>query len=536
MKIYLYLKNKILTFSIPQKVIGSYSFDERQDEEAKLINIEARNGKWYLYSTTDVSVSTGTGASINLEVVPNSFYVLKRANVDYLIYITDSFDDSFQSYKFKENLSIVIGNDHKANINYPCKFIKGVLLKIGVNKNRICVNVFGEGVYLNNVVLAPSKNTYLIGSGDQLNIFGLKIVFLSGFLMMNNPNNCLKKNLLSCKLSPYQISSGEKIVPVEFKDVDLYSREQYFSKAPRLRRIIKTKRIEFSEPPQLGGDKELPEILTIGPMLTMGLVYGVSLFQTVLKLFTGQASIKDTLPQLITSGVMLISMIFWPLVTQKYNKRLSYKRKKKIAKKYTKYLSLKKEELENEMKLQKEILIENLIPINQCIEIINEGKTRFWDKRVDQSDFLVARLGVGNELLDVQIQYPEKGFSIEEDELKKRADALVEEYKYIKDVPIGYSFYKNKITAIMGLQYKRYGMIRNILLQLITFYSYEDIKFIIFTNKLNEQNWEFVKYLNHNMDTKPLRELHRLQALIQLMRLHDFQVLLLQAFEYQNRL
>ena len=499
MKIYLYLKSKILTFSIPQKIIGSYSFDEKQDERSKLINIEARDGQWYIYSTTDVSVTSGGGPSISLPVTSNSFYVLKRAGIEYLVYITEPFDDTFQAYKYNEKLNLVIGNDRRANINYSCSYIKGIVAKVSFNKNRLLLDVLGNGVYLNNVVLDPSKQSYMISSGDQINIYGLKMVFLNGFFMLNNPGGNLKKDLLSCKLSPYQISSGEQIVSVDFKDTDLYTKEQYFSKSPRLRRIIKTRNITLSEPPENNVDKELPEILTVGPMLTMGVIYGVTLFQTVLRILTGESSLKQSFTQLITSSLMLVSMIFWPIVTEKYNKRLNNKRRKKAVKKYMKYLNLQKEELDAEVKLQKEILIENLVSTAKCIEIIGQGQSKLWDKRVDQNDFLVVKLGNGNEKLSVNIEFPEKGFSIEEDELRKKADALVEEYKYIKDVPIGYSFYNNRITGIIGLNYKRYGMIRNIILQLITFYSYEDIKLVIFTSKLYEQYWEFVKYLNHNL-------------------------------------
>ena len=93
----------------------------------------------------------------------------------------------------------------------------------------------------------------------------------------------------------------------------------------------------------------------------------------------------------------------------------------------------------------------------------------FWDKRIDQSDFLVARIGIGNELLKVKIEYPEEGFTIYEDALRKKADELVAEFKYIENVPVSYSFYDNIVTAVMGNIYKSVYFIQNIILQLLTF-------------------------------------------------------------------
>ena len=119
----------------------------------------------------------------------------------------------------------------------------------------------------------------------------------------------------------------------------------------------------------------------------------------------------------------------------------------------------KKDELRQEKNLQREILMENLIPVSECLQIIKSRGVNFWDKRMDQSDFLTARLGVGNELLDVEIEYPDEDFTVEENELRKKADALVAEFKYIENVPIGYSFYENKATAIMGITHKIHYLI-----------------------------------------------------------------------------
>ena len=155
---------------------------------------------------------------------------------------------------------------------------------------------------------------------------------------------------------------------------------------------------------------------------------------------------------------------------------------------------MKKRWLKLEKKNQKEILNENLLSIENCMKIIEEKSIKLWDKRLDQSDFSVIRLGIGNEKLDVDIKYPEEGFSIDENELKNAVDKMKEEYKYIENVPIGYSLSNSKITAIMGNLDKAYYFIYNVLVQLFTFYSYEDLKIVILTNEGKEARWDFMKY------------------------------------------
>ena len=67
MKIYLYLTEKIVSFTLPQEIMGSYSFDEDPEEEIKLINIEAREEEWVLYSTSDVNIINNTNEIIKIK-------------------------------------------------------------------------------------------------------------------------------------------------------------------------------------------------------------------------------------------------------------------------------------------------------------------------------------------------------------------------------------------------------------------------------------------------------------------------------------
>jgi len=499
MKIYLYLKDKIAMFSLPKKVSGSFSFDNDNEEETKLINIKAVNNKWFIYSTDDAKIIDNNSIKEDLVLEENTFYTIKRQDVIYLIYVCSSFDSTFISLKYDKNLNLIIGNDDTCNIKYNCPYIKNIICKAIFFDNKVTLNISNNIFYINNkkAILEEGRNDYFLNNGDELHLFGLKIFFYNGFMLINNPSSRVTFKLDKTSLVPYKFIYDDNIIDFEVKDEDLYEKDDYFSKAPRVRRTITTKNIDLSLPPRMEGEKELPLILTVGPMVTMAIASGVMLISNISKLITGETTLAKTWPTLISSGAMLISMVLWPSITKSFNKKIKASKEKEILEKYTKYLEEKRNELTLERSLQREILIENLISIDECLNIIKNGKLNFWDKRIEQSDFLTVRIGVGNELLDIKINYPEEGFTIDEDELKKKADFLFGEFKYIHDVPIGYSLYKGKITAIMGDIKKSYGMINNIILQLITFYSYEDIKLVVMTNKDNEDKWQYVKYLNH---------------------------------------
>jgi len=505
MRITLYLDDKILEFKLPNEISGSFSFDENEEEESKLINIEASNGVWYLYPTNDVSIIQEGPLNTKVELKENNFYSLKREEKNYLIYITSAHEKNIMPYIYNQNTNIILGNNENCNIKYNCPFFNNEIINIKYEEQKLILNVINNTkIYINNHALLNNK--YYINIGDQIHIFGLRITFLNKIFLINNPNENIFINETPANINYLKLPKEQEYSNEEIKDIDLYQENSYFSKSPRLRRFIETKEIKLDPPPKSGLTEEMPLLMVIGPMLTMGITASVTILNTLLRLNANETTVKQSWPQLVTGSAMLLSTLFWPIITRLYTKKMKKRKERELIKKYNEYLETKEKELEEELKLQHDILIENLIPISECINMINNKGVLFWNKRNDENDFLNVRVGTGDARLDVVVKYPENGFTIDEDVLRKKADELVEKYKYIKNVPIGYSLYENKVTAIMGELHKSNDFVNNIILQLLTFYSYEDLKIVVFTNEEKKNNWNYIKYLNHNFtNDKSLR-------------------------------
>lgn len=499
MRITLFLEDKLLEFRLPKEISGSFSFDENIDEENKLINIEAKSGVWYLYATQDVTIVSSQLVK-ETPIEPNTFYELIRDNKKYLFYVQNSYEKEVYPYFYDQNINIVFGNGGKSNINYNCPYIKDEVFSITVENESICLNKVNTKsmVYVNGRTFRNEK--CYINFGDKISIYGISIFFLKGIFLINNPNNMVLVSEVKANIKFCIFPNQEQIKNEEVKDIDLYSDNSYFSKSPRLRRFIEHKNIKLDEPPRNGSSEDMPILLTVGPMLTMGITSCVTMIDTLNRVRKGETTLSSSMSQLITGVVMLISTLLWPLVTKFYTKNRSRRKERETVKKYNNYLKEKEEELSAEKKLQNDILVENLIPLNECVNIIVKHEPLFWNKRSDEIDFLNVRIGTGNVKLDADIEYPESGFTIEENVLKKKADALVEKYKYIENVPLGYSLYDNYVTAVMGDKNNSVTFVNNILLQLITFYSYEDLKIVVFTNEENKANWDYIKYLYYNFD------------------------------------
>ena len=69
--------------------------------------------------------------------------------------------------------------------------------------------------------------------------------------------------------------------------------------------------IKLSAPPRDESKEEMPIALVVGPMLTMGIMSGTMLLNTLMRISAKEATWASSWPQLVTSGAMLISMIVW---------------------------------------------------------------------------------------------------------------------------------------------------------------------------------------------------------------------------------
>lgn len=74
---------------------------------------------------------------------------------------------------------------------------------------------------------------------------------------------------------------------------------------------------------------------------------------------------------------------------------------------------------------------------------------------------------------------------------------LCERSKIIKDAPISYSLYDDPISGVIGGRKEIVNFAKNIIIQLASMYSYDEVKFVFLYNEAEKDNFEFVKWLPH---------------------------------------
>ena len=70
------------------------------------------------------------------------------------------------------------------------------------------------------------------------------------------------------------------------------------------------------------------------------------------------------------------------------------------------------------MNIQRQILIDNYLPLDVVRNIIDNKKRNLWEREIKQEDFLDLRLGIGSTELAGNIKFPEQKFMLDEDNLR----------------------------------------------------------------------------------------------------------------------
>ena len=486
MNLFLFDDDAIITFNLPDKKLGNYWMTDNSGNN--VVNIDGTGETWLLSGSDKAKLVTDDGSE-TIVLSEKSYYKVSRNEKEYILYCDKAIDETFVTYQVAEGGVYKFGNNPSNEIYAVCNYILDPHYTISLEQGRWKLQKAENALlYVNNNIV--NDEVTFLRHGDIINAYGIIVVLANGIIAVNNPNN----NVSIPTLQRKDFIINAEVSDEEIINENMYNDNDYFLKSPRMRRTIETLEMNIDSPPAKENMQETPLIMTLAPMLTMAASSMISLSQT-LQSMTGEnaKTLKETWPTLLISVLMIFSMFVWPFVTKKYEKNQKLKREKERQDKYKSYLDTKKAELSKEYDTQKRILEEGLLATNVCYDTILNRRRTLWERKIDQEDFLTVRVGKGQKKLDANIGYQSEDFKMDDDDLKKMLEGLIKGYEMINDVPVGYSFADNKLTTINGVYPKYINFMKNILLQMMAFHSYDDLKIVVFTNKKNQSRWSFLK-------------------------------------------
>lgn len=509
MKVILEDENKLITLKLTKDIVGNYWLANSKKDN--LVNIEAVNNNWVLKSNVDTKIIKNVNFKES-DLLSNSnqldsiilndfinFYLMETANKKvYKIFVMPTYDYTIRQFivDFNKYNNISIGNSKNTfiscNINEFSKEQISIIYKDGFLK--VINNNTKLNMYVNNIV----ETDRIISSGDIVFINGIMFSIIGNILLINNPNDVIGYDTIKLVKRIPPINQSKDYSSEHESYIEFFNKSEYFQRPPRFKRSIEEKTFNIDEPSGGNTDNdEMPFIYTMGPMMLMGVTSLVSGFSAISNVLSGKSSFKDNSSQIITTIAMLGSMIVFPFLQRMYTKRTKILKERKRKKKYKKYIEKKKEEILQEIEIQRQILIENNLDITSVINIILSNDRRLWDRKLEHPDFLTVRVGIGNVKPKININYPEEHFSMEEDSLKDVYEDVFNTIKDILNVPVTINLVKNNITGIVG----KYNFVKKFLdgfmLNILAYQSYDMLKIVVISSSEKKSTWEKYRNIPH---------------------------------------
>ncbi len=492
-------KNQIYNFLLPKKISGNYWITDidSMGGERNLINIDSEKNNWKIKSNYETKIIDNNKEieSTTLEEYHSYFLKINNENEFVILYCSPSIEPQEVKLTLRHDTELIIGNDSSAHINYNCPLISKQNSKLTYTNGTWVIEDLESkyGTYVNNYSVIRKELEY----GDIIFIMGLKIVVMKDKISINNISNLVKFDGHKFVIEKALVQKQTEFEKEDDEIIDFYKDNDFFYRSPRFKTSIEDITIKIDSPPSKEQEDKTPMLYTLAPMFAMSMMSMTSIYGSLNSVLNGTNDLSEAAPTLIMGGAMFSSMIIIPLLLRNYQKNEKIKKEKLRQKKYIEYLNEKRDAIQAEMKIQRQILIDNYLPLEATIEIIYNKKRNLWEREIEQADFLDLRLGIGKTELKGQIAFPEEHFSLDEDNLLKEVYKLSSESRMLENVPISLSFTKNNISAIIGDSSIKDDFIKGLLLQVFAYHSYEDLKIVILTNKTNYEKWEVYKDCPH---------------------------------------
>ncbi|MCI8394215.1 MAG: type VII secretion protein EssC [Bacilli bacterium] len=473
MRIYMFLDDmkSYQIYRLPNIIDGNYWVTYQKDEMTlNFLNVYSNEGNWVFHDRGQI-----------IPLKEYTTYEIKGIK----IYTAPLYDTSIEIYALKDLNKITIGGA-ASDILYSSLSDNQITLTRKDEQWLIQNNKLEIPLYVNRVITSGK----LLSSKDHIFLNGLELIMLGKYFIINNPLD--KTKILNPAIVKMGLPKIQESIDGDLDEISIFEKKDYFYRSPRFRNLIEEVTIKIDPPPNSGQKEELPWLLQMGSMLTMGVSSLMTLFIALTNLFSGQSLLR-TLPSLVMAIVMLIGMLLIPNLTRKYQKEQSIQKEKVRQEKYLKYLAQKKEMIYQVMKDQQRALQENSVSLKQCEDIIMHHRRNLWERKIEHDDFLMAHIGIGEVPAKININFPEDHFSLDNDNLKEELSNMGKEPRNLKEVPINVSFVEKNICAILGNNELIPAFLNTILLQFITFHSYEDVKFVILTNSEDKKRWQDLK-------------------------------------------
>lgn len=471
-------------------VIGNH-FDQKILSDRQEITIGSSSKDDMIcdkYKSSQLTIKNKYGVSISSKkpllcevarVEAPNIYLVDEPNKA-LLYIDEVKPQLKNKISLPHNGAITIGRNKNCNVVIKSKFVSSkhcvIKRENGVYYVEDCSST--NGTYVNNIRVTKMK----LSSGDCIHIFNYSIKLESGELIICNAGDDITVQNLpdvqtNIKLSNHTV--GEKPV---------------YQLSPRTQEEMPHEDIVLAAPPTKGQKYEKSRGL-FSSIASSAAMVGTSMFMG------GVAS-----PAMLAARSAMLIMPATSIASQssanKRNKKkmLSYDKLREAR--FSEYLNEQRARIMSVAQQQQKIISDENPSPSVCYDIVEKLNRNLWERNSSDRDFLDVRLGMGYEELCVKVKDRGEAYGIEmeDDDAKEMSAMLVEESKFVDNIPVRVSLKDNNTIGVIGDRSKVIKQVKNMLTELTTFHCYTDVKIVGIFDSDEYDKWADLRWLPHVWD------------------------------------
>jgi len=516
MKLTLLSKLEYNSIILPEKRTGHY-WVRGKNMYGKMIDVVAveslrvaqadADSQWILKSNRRFKIFDKDNNELqNIPLNPYELYRIQNMDggLKYTLYTEPLSDDRkrYRGYELvRPQATLRIGRNPDNDITYSNAFVSGNHAELAISQGIMRVRDLGS-----------SNNTYVNGKaftqaqlriGDVVYVMGLQVVVTSRHIFLNNPdgnvevhNDGLREYHAPPMAAPPMMATAiDYVADDEYEDVH----DDYFYRAPRFKHDVDTFELKLDAPPSNQNDDDVPLIMLIGPSMTMGMASMATGVFAVTNAI-GRGDISSAIPSIVMSVSMLLGTLMWPLITKTYQRRRRARKEARRQETYKAYLVHMYELVKSETMRQEQVLRENDVNMATCVSRILSPVPQIWERTPKHTDFLSLRLGYGNLPLKANIQYSERRFNVEQDDLTEAMYQFGEKKRWLSNIPICLPLVERFVSGIYAGRDYLPSYAKGLILQLIALHSYDEVKIALIFDEGDAAALSFARWLPHTMN------------------------------------
>lgn len=432
------------------------------------------------------------------------------------LYLSKATGKLSKSVKLPYNGRITVGRekDNDMVLTYP--IISRHHFQFLVEAGSVHVEDLGSthGLYLNGRRISKA----LMKSGDVLSIFTFRFILQNGTLYFENIGSSIHISSRIARMDR----------PPEAEEVKMSNPEgkRVYSEAPREQRANPDPQKVHADSGQAAANAALYPRYQLSPRIREQLPSEPIILSGAPGKGGSMGGRRNNLAYLISSGAMMAASLasgmlspaallmravgmISPLANMAMYNKMSKEEQKALEEyekmrqeRYQAYIDSQKARISKVAEVQRRIITaENPKPAD-CMESVKKLKRNLWERMPTDSDFLTLRLGMGKDKLCVEVKSRANtdGFTMVDDELEELAGQIIEETRYVDNVPVRVSLLKNQTIGMVGSKEATYHELRSLLVELVCEHSYKDVHIIGLFEPESRKYWGVLRWLPHIWD------------------------------------